>query len=655
MFILLLAIIVILFCWAFVNDGLYFPESMYPLFIVVTIILFLYVLYEFIRGNRKKAVFNQYLLVMPIIYFFVLFLSAESVIGTINQIFFWLFYCGFFYLLLLYGNQDSGKSLNLVPVYFACFIFISNYAVLSGVIHVNQFVMILNQHVSGLGERLGSYLQYPNAFAIMLCSLILYLLLYFSTLTEKKIKVLTACLLPGLFALLVMTESRGALVIFTFMWILSWLFIKNEKMLSYLVVSISTVLLGMVVYLVSIVGHSLKISSLGIIVLLLATLCMSFISNFPLRKPFPPYVKGWHLSVAGLMLEMILFLDVYFKGLIYHSLPHALQIRSQMGTGTLAERVLYWKDALNHIGDIFWIGLGGSGWSYFMYRVQTAPYLTSELHNGYLNIFLETGIVGFCYIMGLLVALTYKMIRSKSIYFVPTFALLLGGFVDFSFSYGITILLILLYSALYVSGEKRGSINHKFRSMQTGVLLLLLILCTVKVTGVVNANQLATRAMIENQNVQLIQKAIQLNPWDPKIRLAAVGFQDFSLKEKAGILKEGLKFEPHHAKILFEYADLLYENGSVSQSITYYKKALAYDHFDRNKYERFMDVMDREEQKAVMRRKKNDADFFREEVLSTYQLAKNWESMMNKKVENQRDFHITKKMRALYKKNQKTS
>lgn len=84
----------------------------------------------------------------------------------------------------------------------------------------------------------------------------------------------------------------------------------------------------------------------------------------------------------------------------------------------VAERFVFFKDAWEIIKDHPWRGLGGHAWSsiYFMYR--SAAYNTTEVHNHFLQVWIETGIIGFLLFLGIwlgFVFTSYRLYRQAAV------------------------------------------------------------------------------------------------------------------------------------------------------------------------------------------------------------------------------------------------
>jgi len=94
--------------------------------------------------------------------------------------------------------------------------------------------------------------------------------------------------------------------------------------------------------------------------------------------------KYYILTYLGLIIAFVIYALVTNNfGRIFNINPNA---------GTLLERFLYWKDSIKLIlTNPF--GLGYMGYSYKIYEIQTGMYVTKFVHNEYLQMMLDIGII----------------------------------------------------------------------------------------------------------------------------------------------------------------------------------------------------------------------------------------------------------------------
>jgi hypothetical protein len=64
------------------------------------------------------------------------------------------------------------------------------------------------------------------------------------------------------------------------------------------------------------------------------------------------------------------------------------------GTDSVSSRITYMKDALKIVKTSPFVGVGGDGFNNMYKSIQTEKYTSSEVHNSFLQIYVETGIIG---------------------------------------------------------------------------------------------------------------------------------------------------------------------------------------------------------------------------------------------------------------------
>lgn len=132
---------------------------------------------------------------------------------------------------------------------------------------------------------------------------------------------------------------------------------------------------------------------------------------------------------------------------------------------TVASRLIYWYDALRlFIANP--LGIGVHNWENIQYAVQSADYSVKYVHNGYIQLLMDGGIIS---LLGFAVLIIFGYSRlidkykesRENLYIYEISALsfiLLHSFVDIDFAYGIVWFVI----GLLMSGsEKEKTLNHK--------------------------------------------------------------------------------------------------------------------------------------------------------------------------------------------------
>lgn len=122
---------------------------------------------------------------------------------------------------------------------------------------------------------------------------------------------------------------------------------------------------------------------------------------------------------------------------------------------TVASRLIYWHDALNVIIR-HPLGIGVHNWESIQYEVQTADYSVKYVHNGFIQLLLDGGILAFAGLALLIVYGYIGLIREyaekKNELYLCLIAILTfivaHSFVDINFAYGIVWFLLGLILSL---------------------------------------------------------------------------------------------------------------------------------------------------------------------------------------------------------------
>jgi tetratricopeptide (TPR) repeat protein len=643
-----MALVVYVFLmWGLLAFGLYDTDYLYPFVLTISTIAGIVLLYRVIRGQRNDL--PVCLFPMPFFYVLPLLFRVESVQGTVEQILVWTGCIAFGAFLFLMSDKH-----NQLPVIIAAMswtIAATSYFVLLNVIPFPNFILSLSQKVSGLGERLGGFLQYPNAFASLLAAMILYHLVHAVTEENQRMSLLHKLLVLPLWTLFLLTESRGAWLTFALVWMISFYVVQKKQHMPYFVLSIYSFLGGTIVYALITSGGEIRVSFLSIIVLV-GLMLLIWLSKHKDFLGKLPSVQSRHFFPISLLLVTALFVsDLYWKGFVYHLLPTSLQRRLSFDTGTLADRFLYWKDAWREWDGFVWTGLGGKAWQLLMYRVQSFPYLTSELHNGYLNIWMEIGIIGFLYVLFLIIRTGWRLWKQQAAAFPAYLFLLSHGAIDFTFSFPsmLFVLILLAISGMqYNEKEMRDpySLKHITAVIAFFVIIIGGIGLSFKLMQAEQAYKSAYAAATKEEARFWIEKAIEKNVWNTNyVRFVAENELLPPAKEEM-LLKRALRYEPNHALLLFYAGKAAEAQGNIKKAEKYYERSLQNDPFDIQKYEFLTQFYAKKVEEAYKNKQIAQANQWRDKAVNLYEkLNKLEQAIQKEKRENQRNFHVTEELK----------
>lgn len=508
---------------------------------------------------------------LPVVYLGpILFGTYESLNGSILRVFDMTAYAAFWFLLLSVASvKDRSNEINQGLIIFSYVVVISTIAGLSGLIQPKEFWLHLVEGLSGSTARLGSFIHYPNAFALL--SIVLFFIHSINLLrnedkTQRYINLFP--LLPyALFLLL--TESRAAWLVFGICFLVMLVLLKRSEQWRYLMIS------GSVFGVALIFVWQAELLIRGSIFLALLLMMISGGVAWAFTK--------WRISVSEKLMRIpigivssvlvaLAALDIYFKGLLFKVLPTALQTRLSMSGGSFTDRMIYWQDVFGASERFLFIGAGGNAWRELMYQLQSAPYISHALHSSLITILVEVGILGLLMLLGLMVLLFWRMWNIKTLWIVPTIAIVLHSLVDFTLSFALIGFLLLTFLGMEFSlPDWKFNISTKW--MRIGKIASL-SLVTILFIGVSLFSWRFQQASAKFGNGD-VDAAIQYNPYAMEYRL---------VNPTIASLTEGLRYTPNHSYAFYRLAEFYETEGEMKLADQYFAAALKNDRFDQAKH-----------------------------------------------------------------------
>ncbi|WP_166241156.1 O-antigen ligase family protein [Paenibacillus turpanensis] len=316
------------------------------------------------------------------------------------------------------------------------------------------------------GVRLTSVFQYPNTYAAFIMAYILYSL--FQMTSSKKwysVFINSLFLIPAVLSLL-LTLSRGALVVFPVLLLMTLPFLSVVRQLFSLIylfiaVGITIAILQPVTSLgislqnlfvpaealkgwLIILGSSLAYALIALIIQrYIIPIVSSKLSIFQQRR-FSNIIIPTIGIVVGLLGFMVLFGTGATK-----MLPEEIRARLEninFQQHSVLERGAFYADSINVIKDFPVLGAGGGGWAAVYEKYQSNPYISREAHNYFIQNIIEVGSVGFVFLVLFLATIFVFYIQSfrkQSVeerdnyfpYFIIAVAILVHSIIDFNMSY----------------------------------------------------------------------------------------------------------------------------------------------------------------------------------------------------------------------------
>ncbi|WDH82018.1 O-antigen ligase family protein [Paenibacillus urinalis] len=294
--------------------------------------------------------------------------------------------------------------------------------------------------LSAYGARLAGLVEYPNAYGVLVGMFFLERLASAASACTssptgelRKVAGTALGLFPAATALLI-SESRGAWLALLLSALALLLLQRQGRRLPLLCASAPPLLCAALAH-QALAGAALAPAPLPGLMLLaggeIAALALALLLHALLAR-------GHSVAAACMALAAL----TGAAGLVYHT-----AISRITSGATWFAREAMWRDAVLYGLRSPWLGHGGDAWKHAVYTVQSTPYIGTEVHSGYLELFLDTGVMGLM-LMLLLFAYILRLLLRHSRDSIPVcLIVMLHGAVDFDFSYPLFWMLLVLIAA----------------------------------------------------------------------------------------------------------------------------------------------------------------------------------------------------------------
>jgi O-antigen ligase/tetratricopeptide (TPR) repeat protein len=336
-------------------------------------------------------------------------------------------------------------------------------------------------------------------------------------------------------------------------------------------------------------------------------------------------------ALAGVAVAAVVILGL---GLFQmNAIPRLLVSRLaniDLSSRSAVERLVWSRDALAVIGDHPVLGVGGGGWASVYFQYQSYGYSTKEVHNDFLEIWVETGTVGLAAWLALLGAsgwTVYRLLRRQRRPLVAGLAggagmLILHSGLDFNLALG--AMGIFIWSLLGIidgmeieerdrdkpgSGGRRAEAASDRGGRRTeappvpawpwlavlGLTFGLVILSLSLFVGqleAIRAGRLYEQGQASRARDTLL-RATSFDPWSASLRMnqALVAEALFLQTKDPRYIAEArsqaervLALDPQAPNSHSFYAGLAFKYGAMEQGLAEAEKALALQPFEPKRY-----------------------------------------------------------------------
>ncbi|GAB1530832.1 MULTISPECIES: O-antigen ligase family protein [Brevibacillus] len=676
-----LIVISLLFIYTPYLRGLFFDNDMY---LVQFILCTLFMMNIVVVWKQPEIQLSPYLLVfvIPLSQIFSFF-GTETLSGSLDNMIKWFTYSAFFILLVYIKQSDKSRKLErMLPVVFQITgIWIAFFAIfgLGGWVEYQDIF---------LGNRLSGTFQYPNTFAAVISAFWLFSMIMLS----KKNGSYLYSIFYGLPILafgvsFFFADSRGVMLFFPVAWLVGLCLLRGKNQINYFVYSIVSIVASLLVYnqmknqLSSGAGTSVMNVFIIATVLLVGILLISRIVLLAIfkRTKEKSFYRQWILPVIVIALGIAGGLDLQNKGLLYQNLPESIQVtisNTNMETSSVLGRTSFYEDALRISKESALFGFGGDSWKILYPKYQTVPYISNEVHSGYLEVVISYGWVGLLIFVGFFAMLFFLAFRSRQSTqdndkFVLITAsltslsiLFIHAFIDFDFSFGSVWFIIFWLFIMAVPEDAFKSLESKVLAGNKKIHIMRLahICCILLVAGSVFFSirfyyaDKQVRSLSQNTSLaeaeQKYENAISANPYksDYHIKLAEVYASETNLQNRENNVKQVEKhlqkaeeLEPNNSTNFLLAGKVYALLGEIEKADASLRKSLLIDRFNINAYD---SVIQLEAQLAIylkQNQKNQDAQRWATKALEDYkQYRKTVDPFIDQSIPDKRPLELQK-------------
>lgn len=545
---------VVLFITPLLRAGMFFErENLYITFMIY-IALLLWGVYKFINNERIniKSITPIMVLILPIAYILpLLFGYAADRSMSMNYIMRYLSYASIFFIVSDMASKD--KKIIIMGLYI-----MTLSAVISGILGIDavageQLSKILNLQSIGINMgRLNGMIQYPNISGLYFSAGFLMLIAVSILSTNRYLKSILSGLMYIMLTTLLLTVSRGAILILPVAYILIIVMLpdKHTKIEIFLITIIPAIV-SLLLYSKLQTASPILTEGTGstfntwILVLLgiIISSVITYIMLIFIKSLENVSDKVYSITIISIIAIVLLGVLIIWATGIYTKIipPFLLERLTQTGEQATSGRITFYKDGLKVLKEHWLLGAGGGAWEALYRKYQSYNYASSELHSMVLQVWLETGIIGILAYAGIVLSIIKQYISNKKNQYPKITAILLGiitllithSVIDFSFSTSlIPTMLFVLLGAVESQKTKNIEINTKailyipitvgLISSILGAMFITARFYAVQATNIMNNRSFDIEIEFEelNKAISVLEKAIKLNPFNSDYYIA---------------------------------------------------------------------------------------------------------------------------------------
>ncbi|KXG78352.1 Beta-barrel assembly-enhancing protease [Fervidicola ferrireducens] len=328
--------------------------------------------------------------------------------------------------------------------------------------------------------------------------------------------------------------------------------------------------------------------------------------------------------------------------LAYKYIPEAVAQRLSsisFGEFSFQGRLSFYRDALKIIKEHPILGMGGGGWKSAYFAYQSYRYFTTEVHSFFLQLMVETGIIGLIAFLAIPVLIIRNLVINKTddpargavnwAVFSSATALLGHSAVDFNLSLAaVAIYLWALFGLAAADGmtatqtaKRRKPATGSYAVWVAGGITLLFIVGSGMLYSGYSYGQEAVQALQSGDiagAMEAFEKASKYDPLTASFKADLSQIYDIiaeqgknkELKDKAVKLREeAAAMEPYNANLKSLLAEIYLREGRLEEGLSLLEEAARLNPYNMNVWETLAEGYEKVAEVYIA---KNQADMAKE-------------------------------------------
>lgn len=669
---LLLGVIILFLLWSSFKVALFnaqIAEYEHPIYVTVLIsaliaIFAIAIAWKRLKWASHKDTLSILVFLLPASYALSL-INAVSQYLAVNMLLIMFIY-GIFFVASSIIAQDGvvNRTLNLslmivsyIIVFFGLFHWLGNGPTVTllvkwlGVPLTESGAYLNAVMVDSNGARLASVFQYANTYAGFLMAFLLAALFFVGKSRTWWGKSGHALMLVPIILSMLLTLSRGGLLLLPVAFIVVLVFLKPYRQLMWILhLAVSGIITLLILNPVTEIGLTVQnafsstASFKGWAYVILGS-ALSAAVSYVLERWVSPRLervtsglsmKKWGtllIPVGGALLAGTL-LFILIGTNVKNMLPENISTRLEtinLKQHSVLERITFYKDSIKVLADYPLLGAGGGAWYGLFEKYQDYSYTSRQAHSYFMQYLVETGIIGILILFAFLIYIYWNYIRtyiksdenkrdSHFLYFIIATSILIHSLMDFNMSYifiGILVFICLGGMAASIDAKpikmfKPTSLRIIFASILgvVGIGLFITSLLFVQASSAYsNAVQTIRETQDFNKTMVYLKKAMDSRSTHPEYAAfeAQMFFEVYNQQkndqffdEAVRVLNQAILANPYHKQpLLQQLIDGYKIKGMDEQIYTVYSENASKFPWDMNWYNEYMDYTVREGYKAV--------------------------------------------------------